>query len=95
MALYVVIRREEILDTKPSLHADGKKNCGFEMAAAKIASAPPFHYRHNKNGTIDAICLECFMTAATAATLEDLEVKLADHGCYLREIGWYTAAAIQ
>jgi hypothetical protein len=40
-----------------------------------------FFYRINADKTIDAICGFCYMTAATAATPEELEVKERAHRC--------------
>jgi hypothetical protein len=45
-------------------------------------SLPPveFHHRKNTDGSVDAICLNCFMTAATAASLEELRKMELEHG---------------
>ena len=40
-----------------------------------------FFYRINADKTIDAICGFCYMTAATAATRAELEVKERAHRC--------------
>ena len=40
-----------------------------------------FFYRINADKTIDAICAFCYMTAATAATRAELEVKERAHRC--------------
>jgi hypothetical protein len=40
-----------------------------------------FFYRLNADKTIDAICAFCYMTAATAATRAELEVKERAHRC--------------
>jgi hypothetical protein len=50
------------------------------MPAASVAY-PRFSYRRNKDNTVDAICLNCLLTAATAdseAKLHELEVT---HRC--------------
>lgn len=39
-----------------------------------------FHLRKNVDGTVDAICLRCFLTAATGTTLEELSKKELEHG---------------
>jgi hypothetical protein len=39
-----------------------------------------FAHRQNDDGTVDAICLNCFLTAATSTTLEELSKKELDHG---------------
>jgi hypothetical protein len=39
-----------------------------------------FHHRENVDGTVDTICLRCFLTAATEATLEELSKKELEHG---------------
>jgi hypothetical protein len=38
-----------------------------------------FYYRQNGDGTVDAICLRCFLTAATAPTLEELTKRENAH----------------
>jgi hypothetical protein len=40
-----------------------------------------FFYRLNADKTIDSICAFCYMTAATAATRAELEVKERAHRC--------------
>jgi hypothetical protein len=50
------------------------------MPAASVVH-PRFSYRRNKDNTIDAICLDCFLTAGTAdseAKLHELETA---HRC--------------
>ena len=48
---------------------------------------PDFHYRDNGDGTVDAICLQCFLTAATAKTLQELSKKELAHenSCFGRK----------
>ncbi len=50
---------------------DARKNAHFHQ----------FFYRVNADKTIDAICAFCYMTAATAATRTELEVKERAHRC--------------
>jgi hypothetical protein len=45
---------------------------GVAMAEIDFPPKGSFSYRHNQDGTIDSICLDCFMTAATASTEEEL-----------------------
>jgi hypothetical protein len=49
------------------------------MPARESVPAPKFHYRQNEDGTVDAICLRCFLTAATASTLDELSKKELEH----------------
>jgi hypothetical protein len=42
---------------------------------------PKFAYRKNDNGTLDSICLGCFVTVATARSDAELESKERDHLC--------------
>ena len=49
--------------------------------ARKGAHFHQFFYRINADNTIDAICAFCYMTAATAATRAELEVKERAHRC--------------
>lgn len=37
--------------------------------------------RHNSDGTIDSICLHCFLTAGSANAIEDLTGIEAQHRC--------------
>jgi hypothetical protein len=46
------------------------------------ASRPRFYYRTNPDGTVDAICAFCYLTAATAADQADLHKKEAAHLCF-------------
>jgi hypothetical protein len=39
------------------------------------------HYRVNADGTIDAICLCCSLTAATAKNEADLHDRETSHNC--------------
>ena len=57
---------------KPSMRPeDARKDVHFHQ----------FFYRTNADKTIDAICAFCYMTAATAATRAELEVKEREHRC--------------
>jgi hypothetical protein len=48
------------------------------MSATNGVSCSQFFHRVNTNKTIDAICLNCFLTAATAGNEADLnELELA------------------
>jgi hypothetical protein len=40
-----------------------------------------FHHRLKADGTIDSICLRCFLTAATAENEADLPKLEAAHQC--------------
>ena len=40
-----------------------------------------FAYRHNDDGTVDAICLRCFRTIATAESIASLEDSCDHHRC--------------
>jgi hypothetical protein len=45
-----------------------------------------FHHRLNADGTIDSICLNCFLTVASAAIGFDLHEREAVHQCYEKVI---------
>jgi hypothetical protein len=53
-------------------------------AIAVKEPTPPaeFHYRQNADGTVDAICLRCFLTAATGTTVKELSKKELEHANY-------------
>jgi hypothetical protein len=40
-----------------------------------------FAYRTNADGSIDSICLDCFLTAGSAQWLPDLKEIEKDHDC--------------
>jgi len=40
-----------------------------------------FAHRHNNDGTVDAICLGCFLTVATRASDRDLREYENHHDC--------------
>ena len=52
------------------------------MAAKGQMPFADFDYRQNIDGTMDSICLRCFMTAATGITKEDLSKKELEHANY-------------
>jgi len=56
------------------------------MATTMAANDPQppveFYHRKNVDGTVDAICLNCFLTAATGTTLEELSKKELEHANY-------------
>ena len=43
--------------------------------------ASQFTLRRNSDGTLDSICLCCYLTAATASNERDLEERQRDHYC--------------
>jgi hypothetical protein len=45
---------------------------GVAMAEIDFAPKGSFSYRHNQDGTIDSICLDCFLTAATGSKEQEL-----------------------
>ena len=47
----------------------------------KGKKSPPFHHRLYADGTIDSICLSCFLTAARAENKADLRDLEAAHQC--------------
>jgi hypothetical protein len=48
---------------------------------SKNLSPSQFVVRRNDNGTVDAICLVCFLTAATAGTEAELHERENAHQC--------------
>lgn len=52
-----------------------------DMGTASAAEIPPFHYRNNRDGTIDSICPLCFLTVATAKRPEELRARELAHIC--------------
>jgi len=55
------------------------------MSAARDVSFAQYYYRVNPDNTIDSICGDCFVTAATADNTDDLHAKESVHVC---EPGW-------
>jgi hypothetical protein len=47
----------------------------------KAGKCSQFYYRENANGTMDSICLRCYLTAATAESEADLHEREAAHQC--------------
>jgi hypothetical protein len=47
----------------------------------KDAEGPKFYHRVNTDGTIESICLNCFLTAARADIGSDLQGLEAAHQC--------------
>jgi len=43
-----------------------------------------FPHRRNKDGTMDSICLDCYLTIATAETEDQLEVAEDAHICAMK-----------
>jgi hypothetical protein len=73
-----------------------RKICMATTMATKESLKPAdFYYRQNGDGTVDAICLRCFLTAATAATLEELTKREKAHGdfCVWRKPSVHVSSA--
>jgi hypothetical protein len=51
----------------------------------KDAEGPKFYHRVNTDGTIESICLSCFLTAARADIGSDLQGLESAHQCYDKE----------
>ena len=51
------------------------------MSAASSPNYPRFHYRPNRDGTVDSICAECFLTVATARSFDQLHERETAHSC--------------
>jgi hypothetical protein len=51
----------------------------------KDAEVRKFYHRVNTDGTIESICLSCFLTAARADIGFDLQGLEAAHQCYNEE----------
>jgi hypothetical protein len=51
----------------------------------KDAEGRKFHHRVNADGTIDSICLSCFLTVARADIGSDLQGLEAAHRCKNKE----------
>lgn len=47
-------------------------NLGVAMAEIDFPPMHDFFYRHNQDGSVDSICMKCFLTAATAMTMKEL-----------------------
>ncbi len=55
------------------------------MAENSPFPAAGFQYRHNRDGSWDSICLQCFMTVGTASSVEELAEMEAVHSCYTKK----------
>lgn len=53
-----------------------------------MKSEAGFAHRENKDGSVDAICLGCFQTVATAQLEHELIAKEANHRCSDEEISF-------
>jgi hypothetical protein len=51
------------------------------MPALSTPHHPAFHYRPNRDGTIDSICGACFLTVASAKSFEALHGPESAHPC--------------
>jgi hypothetical protein len=51
------------------------------MSVTKGVSCSQFHYRTKPDGKIDAICLVCFLTVATAKSETELHEQESAHQC--------------
>jgi hypothetical protein len=56
------------------------------MATAKSVRFPQFYYWRNRDNSIDAICGDCFLIAATADTETELQERASAHVCNPDEI---------
>jgi hypothetical protein len=54
---------------------------GWVCSDMKGKKSPQFHHRLYADGTIDSICLSCFLTAARAENKVDLSELEAGHQC--------------
>ena len=55
------------------------------MADNSPLPAAEYQYRKNQDGTVDSICLHCFLTVGTANRIEDLAGLEAAHNCYSKK----------
>lgn len=47
-----------------------------------------FAHRHNRDGTVDAICLHCYRTVDTGRTIEDLAESQRSHICNENDVAF-------
>ncbi len=47
-------------------------NLGVAMAEIEFSPNLDFSYRSNPDGTVDSICMSCYLTAATARSSDEL-----------------------
>ena len=67
-------------------HLTIRKRCGWRcILTMKDAEGRKFYHRVNPDGTIDSICLSCFLTVARADIGSDLEGPEAAHKCKNKE----------
>ena len=52
-----------------------------EGGVMKSDRSSKFARRHNDDGTVDSICLNCFQTAATADSESQLQALESQHSC--------------
>ncbi len=57
-----------------SQRGPAKSFANLRVATVEIefSARKRFSYRHNPDGTIDAICMSCYLTAATASSPQEL-----------------------
>jgi hypothetical protein len=55
------------------------------MFATSLTTPDKFYHRLNADGTIDSICLRCFLTAVKAEIGADIQELEAAHECYNKE----------
>ena len=78
-------------------YAASKNRCTFETLSSPRKTdmglcLNGYRHRHNENGTIDSICVQCFATVATCNLEADLNRLERGHTCdplqleYLREL---------
>jgi hypothetical protein len=53
----------------------------MEVTSGEDPEGRKFNHRVNTNGTVESICLSCFLTAARADIGSDLQVLEAGHQC--------------
>ncbi len=54
-------------------------NLRIAMAEIEFARKPAFSYRTNRDGSLDSICMSCYLTAATGSTSNELEERELSH----------------
>ena len=53
-----------------------------------------FSHRHNRNGTVDSICHECFSTVATEQRESELDSRERLHSCNPGIVEWYQSLSL-
>lgn len=63
-----------IMKTSPTSRCSTRTLANLGVATAEIDFVPNGHfsYRHNADGSMDSICLSCYLTAATGFTSDEL-----------------------